>query len=343
MKKTIYTLAILAFCAAFAGCKNNGKPAAQQAAPETVTPLVGVVAATTEIVSDDQTYSSTVQAWAKNNIAPQSGGRIEKLLVEVGNYVNAGQVVAHMDDVQLQQSALQVNNDKVEYARLKSLRDQGGISASDFESFEMACKVHESTYKNLEKNTILRSPISGVISSRNYDQGDMFGMAQPLYTVEQIVPVKLLVGVSESNYTRVKYGDKISVAVDAFPGQTFSGSISNIYPTVDGATHTFNVEVKVANQDRKLRPGMYAKVNLTFDNSSRVVVPDAAVIKQQGSGDYFVYLLNEDSTVSYTKVQVGRRLGSKYVILSGVSEGDKVVTEGILRLKDGAKVRLSAE
>ena len=303
-------------------------------------PLVTVKEAVLEVVADDLSYSSTVLPWAKNNIAPQTGGRIENLLVEVGNYVSAGQVVARMDDVQLQQAELQMNNDKIEYERLKSLHESGGISQSDFDSFEMAYKVHQSTYQNLLKNTVLRSPITGVISARNYDKGDMYAMAMPIYTVEQIVPVKMLVAISESDYKRVHSNDKTSVSVDAFPGEVFNGIITNIYPTIDAATHTFNVEVKVNNSDRRLRPGMYAKVNVTFDKANRVVVPDAAVVKQQGSGDRFVYRLNEDGTVTYQKVVPGRRLGDRYVILDGLKAGDKVVTEGQLRLRDGVKVNV---
>lgn len=303
-------------------------------------PLVTVQEAVLEVVADDLSYSSTVLPWAKNNIAPQTGGRIENLLVEVGNYVSAGQVVARMDDVQLQQAELQMNNDKIEYERLKSLHESGGISQSDFDSFEMAYKVHQSTYQNLLKNTVLRSPITGVISARNYDKGDMYAMAMPIYTVEQIVPVKMLVAISESDYKRVHSNDKTSVSVDAFPGEVFNGIITNIYPTIDAATHTFNVEVKVNNSDRRLRPGMYAKVNVTFDKANRVIVPDVAVVKQQGSGDRFVYLLNEDGTVTYQKVVPGRRLGDRYVILDGLKAGDKVVTEGQLRLRDGVKVNV---
>ena len=303
-------------------------------------PLVTVQEAVLEVVADDQSYSSTVQPWAKNNIAPQTAGRIENLLVEVGNFVAAGQVVARMDDVQLQQAELQMNNDKIEYERLKSLHESGGISQSDFDSFEMAYKVHQSTYQNLLKNTVLRSPIGGVISARNYDKGDMYAMAMPIYTVEQIVPVKMLVAISESDYKRVHSNDKTSVSVDAFPGEVFNGIITNIYPTIDAATHTFNVEIKVSNSDRKLRPGMYAKVNVTFDKTNRVIVPDAAVVKQQGSGDRFVYLLNEDGTVTYQKVVPGRHMGDRYVILDGLKAGDKVVTEGQLRLRDGVKVNV---
>ena len=302
-------------------------------------PLVGVQAATTAVVSDEQVYSSNVQPWAKNNIAPQSAGRIENILVEIGNYVAAGQEVARMDDVQLQQSDLQIANDELEYSRMKALREHGGISQSDFDTFEMSYKVHQSSNRNIRKNTILRSPISGVISARNYDKGDMYTMGLPIYTVEQIVPVKLLIGISESDYNRVKKGDVATLTVDAFPGKAFKGTISNIYPTIDSGTHTFNAEVKVANADRKLRPGMYAKVTVTFDRAERVVVPDGAVVKQTGSGDRFVYVYNPGTeTVSFVKVKTGIRLGDRYVILEGVKKGDQVVTEGILRIRDGVRV-----
>lgn len=336
MKKFVIFASVLAL--AFTSCKNN-EDKKQQVVEEKI-PLVEAVSAVVENVVDDQTYSSTVQPWAKNNIAPQSAGRIDDLLVEVGDYVQAGQIIAKMDDTQLQQAELQLNNDTVEYERLKGLFEKGGVSQSDFETFEMAYKVHKNTYENLLKNTVLRSPINGVVSARNYDKGDMYAMAQPLYSVEQVVPVKLLIAISESDYTRIKKFDKASVTVDAFPGQTFDGTITNIYPTIDASTHTFNAEVKISNANRKLRPGMYAKVTVTFGSEMRIIVPDVAVVKQTGSGDRFIYVLNEDGTVTYQKVRLGKRLDNKYVILGGIREGDKVVIDGQLRLKDGIKVNV---
>ncbi len=320
-------------------CQNNAEQQEQKAE---IAPLVKLESAVTEVVADDMVYSSTVQAWAKNNITPQQGGRIEKLMVEIGDYVKAGQVVAYMEDVQLQQSELQVKNDELEYARLKSLREKGGISQSDFDSFEMACKVHKSTYENLLRNTVLRSPIDGVISARNYDRGDMCGVSLPLYSVEQIVPVKLLIAISEADYTKVRKGVPAAITVDAFPDKVFNGTITNIYPTVDAATHTFTAEVKVVNYDKRLRPGMYGKVTITYGKTSRVIVPDVAVTKQMGSGDRYVYVYDDETqTVNYSKVTLGRRLGNRYVILSGVKEGDRVVTEGLLRIKDGVKVNVA--
>lgn len=305
-------------------------------------PLVSIVGAVIEDVADEEYYSSTVEPWAKNNIVPQSSNRIEELLVEVGDYVQAGQIIAKMDDVQLRQARLQVANDSIEFKRLLSLRDQGGVSQSDFDSFEMSCKVHQSSYENVKKNTVLRSPISGVISSRNFDKGDMYSMSQPIYVVEQIVPVKLLVGLSEADYTRVKKGDVAAVTVDAFPGQVFRGVITNVYPTIDSATHTFTVEVKVVNADRRLRPGMYAKVKITFGHQNRVIIEDKCIVKQQGSGNRYVYVFNPaDSTVTFRQVKLGQRLNDRYVILDGVQLGDWIVNGGQLRLKDGIKVKVN--
>ncbi|MBQ1938471.1 MAG: efflux RND transporter periplasmic adaptor subunit, partial [Bacteroidales bacterium] len=130
------------------------------------------------------------------------------------------------------------------------------------------------------------------------------------------------------------------ITVDAFPGEQFEGNISRLYPTIDPATHTFLVEVKVPNKDTKLRPGMFARVVIRYGVNHSVVIPDKAVVKQQGAGDRYVYVLNDDQTVTFQKVTLGVREGSEYEVLSGLKEGDKVVVEGQIRLQDGVKVEL---
>ena len=166
-------------------------------------------------------------------------------------------------------------------------------------------------------------------------------MSSPIYTVEQIKPVKLLVAVSESDYTKVKKGDSVEVKADALPELTFYGKIEKIYPTVDAATRTFNVEVLVPNNYSSLRPGMFTRVTVDFGSNNNVVIPDVAVVKQQGSGERFVYVLNADGTVTYKKVELGRRMGAEYEVLSGLEDGDKIVTGGQIRLKDGVKVTVN--
>jgi RND family efflux transporter MFP subunit len=336
--KTIFRTAIIASAAVLAvacgtkSTKNDVAPVAE------VVPTVSVVEVSARMVPQTAVYTSTVQAYVKNNIAPQMAGRIIKINAEIGDFVKKGQVLAEIDKASLQQAQLQLLNQEVELERLRTLYEAGAVSKSDFDSIELAYNVTKTQVENLLENTVLCSPIDGVVTARNYDVGDMYAMSMPIYTVEQIKPVKLLVAVSESDYTKVKKGDSVEIIADALPELTFNGKIEKIYPTVDAATRTFNVEVVVPNNYSSLRPGMFARVTVDFGSNNNVVIPDVAVVKQQGSGERFVYVLNADGTVTYKKVELGRRMGAEYEVLSGLEDGDKIVTGGQIRLKDGVKV-----
>ena len=323
-----------------AGCGNNGNKEVQTVAVETA-PSVAVEQVFVKDVPQEATYTSTVQAYVKNNIVPQTAGRITKINVEVGDRVKKGQVLAEIDKVQLQQAQLQLHNAEVELGRLRALYEAGGLSKSDLDAIELQYNVTKTQVQNLIENTTLLSPIDGIITARNYDAGDMYSMSAPIFTVEQIKPVKLLVGVSESDYSRVKKGDRVTVKADAFPDLTFDGKIERIYPTIDPATRTFTMEVVVSNNYSTLRPGMFSRVTVNFGTNKNVVIPDVAVVKQQGSGERFVYVLNEDGTVTYQKVELGRRMGTEYEVLSGLTDSAFVVTGGQIRLKDGIKVSVN--
>ena len=335
-KKLLFAAALLA-----AGCGNQTttESSGTTAQPE-VQQVVSVISAVRENVPQTATYSSTVQANVLNNIAPQSGGRIQKLNVEVGDFVSQGQVLAEMDRVQLDQAGLKLRNDETELERVRALLAQGGISQADFDQLELACNVSRSNYRNIEENTILRSPVSGVVTARNYDRGDMYAMAQPIYTVQQITPVKILVGISETDYTRVRKGQKVSISADALPGKTFEGTVNRLHPTMDALTHTFNAEVLVPNARRELRPGMYVRVTVNFGDNYNIAVPDIAISKLQGAGTRTVFVIDEDGVAAMKVVTLGRHFDGKYEILSGLQEGERVVVKGNSSLKAGQKVQI---
>lgn len=338
MKTIFKTMFVAAAVIMTAGCGNTSSKKSEAAEVVVADPTVSVAQVFVREVPQEAVYTSTVQAYVKNNIAPQTAGRITKINVEIGDFVKEGQVLAEIDKAQLLQAQLQLQNQEVELQRLKSLYEEGGLSQSDYDAIQLQYNVLKTQVDNLVENTTLRSPITGVVSARNYDVGDMYAMSMPIFTVEQIVPVKLLIGVSETDYSKVKKGDSVTVTADAIPGKTFYGKVSRIYPTVDPATRTFTVEVKIDNAYKTLRPGMFARATVNFGSNNNVVIPDVAVVKQQGSGERFVYVLNEDNTVTYRKVVLGRRLGAEYEVLEGLQDGDKVVIGGQIRLKDGVKV-----
>jgi RND family efflux transporter MFP subunit len=189
----------------------------------------------------------------------------------------------------------------------------------------------------LKENTTLRSPISGVVTARNYDNGDMTG-GNPIFVVQKINPVKVMVNVSESLYSHIKKGMSVNIEFDALEGQSFVGKVARITPSIDQATRTFEVELVVDNDKEIIKPGMYARTTIKYGKRQNVVVPDLAVVKQLGSGDRFVYIYNTDGTVKYQKVELGRRFDKKYEILSGINEGDQVVVTGQNALKNGVSV-----
>ena len=336
IKFSIITLAVAAMMTA-CGSKDTSTTTTGQPAEKAV-PVVSVITAQAEDVDVTNTFTSNIEPYATNNIVSQTAGRIVSINVEVGDKVRKGQLLAKMDDVNLTKTRLQYVNDSTELGRLTELYKIGAISQAEYDMAKLSLNVTKKTYENLAENTYLRSPINGVVTARNYDKGDMYSMAQPIFVVEQIQPVKMLVNISESLFTQVHKGMEFDIAVDAYPNEVFKGTVNLLYPTINSATHTFPVEVICQNADQRLRPGMFARVTATFGTNHNVVVPDVAVVKQQGSGEHFIYVLNADNTVTYTKVELGRRLGSRYEIVSGIKEGDKVVTEGQVRLKNGVSV-----
>lgn len=286
------------------------------------------------------TFTASVEAETTNNIAPQMSARIKKVYVEVGDYVSKGQKLADMDAMNLNQTRLQMENDKTEFNRVDELYKVGGISRSSWDAKKLAYELSKESYENLLENTSLRSPISGIVTKRNYDSGDMYGMGEPLYVVEQIRPVKLMVHVSEALFNQVKKGMEVAVTFDVHGEEVFTGTVSLVHPSIDPGTRTFPVEIKIKNTDERIRPGMFARVTFNYGTTNRVMVPDAAVMKQTGSADRFVYTCTDNSTVNYQKVILGRLIGDRYEVISGLDDGETVVTTGQNRLNNGTEIEI---
>ena len=153
---------------------------------------------------------------------------------------------------------------------------------------------------NLKKNIEVHSPITGVVTARNYESGDLFA-AQPILHIMQIDPLKVVANISEQYFRNVKVGMPVDLKVDIFPGETFPGTVSLIYPALD---------------------------------------PDVAVQKQVGTAERFLYVIKGDSVAERRRVEVGRQVGDRVDILSGVAPGERVAVTALSKLFDGAKVEV---
>lgn len=340
MKKNLTFIAMLA-AALLSSCGSSESTENQAAATGTQLvekPKVKIATVKTEEVMQNETYATTVEAEVKNNIIPNSPLRIEQILVEVGDHVKKGQKLVNLDASSLDQLKLQVENQTIDFKRVEELYKVGGASKAEYDNAKTQLEVNRKSLANRMENTVLVSPIDGVVTKRNYDNGDMYG-GQPILVVEQISPVKMKVNVSESLYAATNKNLDVKLCFETYGNEEFEGKIDIIYPTIDAATHTFPVEIKLDNKDTRVRPGMFGRATINFGTKSHVVVPDVAVIKQAGSGNFYVYTY-ADGKVKSNKVELGKRMGDRYELLSGIENGSKVVIAGHAGITNGTEVEV---
>ena len=284
-------------------------------------------------------FTAQLEAKVTNNITAQAGGRLKQLLVKVGDRVGQGQVIARMEGTQASQAQIQLTDAKTNFDRMDELYKVGGVSKAQWDNAKSALQQARLSYNNVAENTILRSPISGVVTAKNYDNGDMTSPQLPVVVIQQIAPVKAMVNVSEKYYSLLKERTPVTLRVDALEGKEFSGVISNVYPTLDPATHTIATEIEVPNRDASLRPGMYARVHIDFGSKEALTVQDKAVVRQVGSGERYVYVYRDGKAI-YQVVELGDQQGDRYEVLQGLKAGDQVIISAPSTIKNGQAVQL---
>jgi RND family efflux transporter MFP subunit len=334
MKKAIYFLSLLSLIAI--GCSK--KEVKEEAKKTTDVFKVKIEQAQSKEIDRIYEFSTTVDAAVKNYIASAGGTRIEKIFVEVGDIVKKGQQLVKMESTQLATSLAQLDNLKIELERVKALYQSGGVSKQQLDQLQMQYDVAKKSAENLKDNIYLTSPINGIITARNFDNGDV-AAGQPILQVMQINPVKLKINIPESFYNNVKKGMQVKAKTEIFGEEEFAGTVSLIYPTIDPLTRTFTCEVKVNNANSKLKPGMFGRVELNLGKAATIMVSDKAVVKQSGSNDKYIFVEN-NGVVEYRKVQLGRRIEDKIEIISGIADGENVVITGQSKLMDGTKVEV---
>lgn len=328
--------------AALLVCACGGKDKSVTATVENVAPERILTRTETAVAANvvlSEVFTSEIEPYKENDITPAAQGvHIDRILVDVGSRVKEGQLLATLDPTQYNQSLLQLRNLEADYNRLLPVYEAGGISKQQIDQQKTALDVQREVVANLRRNIEILSPITGVVTARNYDPGDLFA-AQPILHVMQIDPLKVIVNISEQYFPAVHEGMQVGVTVDIFPDMKFTGKVALIHPALDASTRTFTVEVEIPNAGRKLRPGMFARTTFDMGQKKGVLVPDVAVQKQIGSSERYLYVI-EDGTAVRRSVKVGRQVGKSVDILSGVEPGEQVAVTALSRLYDGAPVEI---
>ena len=304
--------------------------------------LVETAALALSDISRELEFSTTLEGWQTLNVAPSLTGKIEHIYVEVGTNVGSGTMLVRMDQNQYTTTKLTYTNLGVEMQRMESLRESGAVSQQTYDQTRLSYEQTKESLDFLEKNTYVRAPFSGVISAKNYEDGELYS-GQPILVLTQIHTLKALIAIPESYYPVVKKGMKVEITSEIYPGETFPATIDIVYPTVDPASHTFQARLRIPNSGLKLRPGMYVKTKMSMGMARAMVVPYQAVLKLTGSNDRYVFL-DDGGVAKRVFVKLGQRFDENIEVISDeLQEGDRLVVVGQAKLVDGAKINVARE
>ncbi len=273
-------------------------------------------------------------------------GRIERILVDVGDKVKKGQLLVELDKTQYNQYAVQLSNAEMNLSRMQPVYEAGGISKQQIDEITTNIAVLKETVENLKQSVELRSPIDGIVTGRFNEPKDLFTMSPNaaggvgILQVMQMNPMKASVAIPESYFRDVKIGMAVSVKAELYGDETFAGKVTRISPAISAATRTFDVEVSIPNQNLTLRPGMFARTQFNMGEREGVTVPDIALRKQSGSNERYIFVI-EDGTAHKRMVTAGRTIGARIEIVSGLNDGETIATAGLARLADGVKVKIA--
>ena len=296
----------------------------------------------TQEIAQKIDFSTTLEPYNKVMVAPTMAGRIDKIHVEVGSKVQANQLLVEMDKTTYLQTKVSFDNLAVDFQRISTLYNSGNIAQQTYDQTKAQYESLNTNVQNLERNTFLRAPFSGVIAAKNYENGELYA-GTPILLLVDMANLKAHINIPESYYPSIKEGMNVAITSDVFTDKEFKGIIEIVSPVIDATTHTFQVQIKISNAGGVLRPGMFARIGVDFDKINAKVVPYQAVLKLQGSNERYVYV-NKNGVAKRVKVQMGKRYDDKIEILSDeLKEGDQLVVVGQARLVDGVKVNVVNE
>ena len=335
MDMKIKAIAIITAAALLSGCGANTEEVSQDRVEQVrTTPLAY------QEVSRQIELSTTLQGYEEMNISPSLTGIIEKIYVEVGDRVRKGDTLVRMDQNQLNTTRLAYANLQIEMNRVRMLLESEAISQQTYDQTKLSFDQTAESLRFLEENTFVLAQYDGVISSKSYEDGELYAGAQPILRLTQIDELKAYVNVPETYFPLVKKGMKVNVYSDIYPDKVFPAVIEIVYPTIDPASHTFTLKLRIPNSSELIRPGMYVSTVLDLGRTEALVVPYQAVLRLIGSNNRYVFV-DEGGVAKRVFVEIGERHDQTIEISSdSLKVGDPVVTTGQAKLVDGVRLNV---
>ena len=283
--------------------------------------------------------STNLQGYLTLNVAPSVTGKIEHIYCEVGDRKSKGQDLVRMDQTQYKTTKITLGNLEVEQNRIENLLRSGSATQQQYDQILTQYNSTKEQLEFLQANTYVKAPFSGVISAKNYEDGELYG-GQPILVLTQLDKLKALVAVPETYFPRFKEGMKLQLTSEIYPEKVFTATVEVVYPTIDASTHTFQVKIVVPNGQHLLRPGMYVTTTIGLGKAKVLVAPYQAVEKLVGANDRYVFI-NDNGRAKRVAVELGQRFDQNIEIIAPeIVEGVELVTVGQHKLVDGVKINI---
>ena len=295
-----------------------------------------------ERIAKQLELSTTLEGYETMNISPSITGHIEHIYVQVGSRVQKGSMLVRMDQTQLNTTRINLNSTKTELDRITALKASGSVSEQVYDQTKAGYDQLVETERFQNENTFVKAQFAGVISAKNYEDGEMYTGA-PILTLTQISRLKAIINIPETYFPLVKQGMKVDVYSDIYPDKSFPATIEIVYPTIDPTSHTFQAKLNIPNGGEKIRPGMFVRTTVSLGEIDAIVVPYQSVLKLTGSNDRYVFT-NQEGTAHRVAVTLGQRFDDRIEIIpvtpGELKEGDQLVVTGQARLVEGAKLEI---
>jgi membrane fusion protein (multidrug efflux system) len=332
-------LAVVLLSACQSDQSSDSEDAEEESAPipvETGIPVRGDVYAM-------YTGTAPIEAFAEADVIGKVAGEVRELLVEEGDEVSKGQVLARLDGdrlrLELSQSEARLRKLQREYERNIDLRSKGLLSEGDFEKIKFEMEALEASFNlaSLELDyTQIRAPIDGVISSRFVKLGNTIDVGDSLFRVTGLDPLVAYLHVPEREYRNIDVGQLVGITIDALPDDPVAATVTRVSPIVDPQTGTFKITVEIEDPGRRIKPGMFGRISVVYDvHENALQISRSALIEESGSMSVFVV---EDDKAVRRIVETGYGNRGMVEITSGLSDGEQVVIVGQTSLKQDSRV-----
>ena len=310
-------------------------------------PIVQIEQPRRESVLYQLKFNGDVLAIQQASIFSKVSGNLERIYADMGQFVWSNQLLALIDTTELfqqyQQDAATYQNAKLNYERTKELAQQNLVAKQDLDNAESTMKVDRAkaeaskTHLNYAHIT---APFSGYVTKRFLDPGaNVTPNNATLFTLMDIDRMKIIINAQEKDIPSLTIGKRAIVTVDAFPGKQFTGAITRLSQAIELSTRTMAVEIDIPNNDRLLKPGMFASVTIIIDeHKDALTVPTQALLKDDRGN--FVYTVSADNIAHRNEIKLGIEQNNRTEILGGLETPDRIITTGQQFVKDVGQVTI---